>query len=661
MSGRYGTKALWLAYATVGLMTTSCKQTSNVNVDNSPQQIEPIEPNPEDALALVNTGSKALADIARQPELVPHDADHKFTPKSLMIDGDGTQHVRFTRTYKGLNVVGGDFVVHRLGNISSTTLNKISNKSAVVKNSGSSTPTTGSEKINLDIVPKITAQTALENARSKFIGQLKAIKSPQLIVFNHNKSPTLAWEVEVVGTKPNRTPSNLRMFIDAQTGTLLNRWEKIHTVAATGKGFHSGAVKIEAQLLNGFYRLMDSTRGNSQTGDMKGQEDGWFEHPKVVPPFAQKSSVFGDFKPQTLATTAADVHFGALASWDYFLKVHGRRGLRNDGRGILSRFNYGVNYANAFYHPDCDCLTYGNGDGSSVNPLTALDVTVHEFSHGVTRYSADLIYEGESGGLNESTSDIFGTLAELYFNLPSDRPDYLIGEKIMMPNIVPNNALRTMYKPSLDGISPDCYSEEVQKMDVHHSSGIGNHFFYLLAEGSAPAAPMPESPTCDGSAIMGIGRGKAGKIWYRALTAYMTSSTDYSGAKFATLRASHDLFGVNAPETMTVGAAWAAVKLPNTAPVIPNIAPITARRNSTTAVKIKVKDEDSPINCVESIRLSSSNPKLLPLRSIVMTGKAPNCVLSITPGKSSTGKTTIGIEVKDEKLSVSKSISVTVK
>ena len=176
--------------------------------------------------------------------------------------------------------------------------------------------------------------------------------------------------------------------------------------------------------------------------------------------------------------------------------------------------------------------------------------------------SSDL--SGESGGLNESTSDIFGTVVEYYANNGGDIGDYLIGEKLYKSG---TGALRFMYKPSLDGRSANCWSSTVGGLDVHYSSGVGNHFFYLLAEGSAPAGG-PASPTCvsgntkkatGSAALSGIGRDKAGKIWYRALTVYMTSGTNYAAARTATLNAAADLYGAGSAEQAAVAAAWSAV------------------------------------------------------------------------------------------------------
>ncbi|WP_033214755.1 M4 family metallopeptidase [Kitasatospora phosalacinea] len=221
----------------------------------------------------------------------------------------------------------------------------------------------------------------------------------------------------------------------------------------------------------------------------------------------------------------------------------------------------GSNYVNAFWDDSCFCMTYGDG-ASNTHPLTELDVSGHEMSHGVTSNTAGLNYSGESGGLNEATSDIFGTLVEFYANLPKDNPDYLIGELI---NINGNGTpLRYMDKPSKDGASADYWSSTVGNKDVHYSSGVANHFFYLLAEGSGAKTVNGvsyNSPTYNGAAVTGVGRAKAAQIWYRALTVYMTSSTNYKGARTATLNAAKDLYGSGSAEYNAVAAAWTGVNV----------------------------------------------------------------------------------------------------
>jgi hypothetical protein len=192
-------------------------------------------------------------------------------------------------------------------------------------------------------------------------------------------------------------------------------------------------------------------------------------------------------------------------------------------------------------------------------------VAGHEMSHGVTENTANLTYSGESGGLNEATSDIFGTAVEFNANNASDVGDYLIGEKI---NINGNGTpLRYMDKPSRDGGSADCWYSGVGNLDVHYSSGPGNHVFYLMSEGSGAKSingVSYNSPTCNGSTVTGIGRDAATKVWYRALSVYMTSGTGYAGARTAAVKAAIDLYGAASSQCAGVAAAFSAINVSGT-------------------------------------------------------------------------------------------------
>ncbi|MBV6702037.1 M4 family metallopeptidase [Kitasatospora aureofaciens] len=183
-------------------------------------------------------------------------------------------------------------------------------------------------------------------------------------------------------------------------------------------------------------------------------------------------------------------------------------------------------------------------------------------AHGVTFATAGLKYAGESGGLNEATSDIFGTGVAFYANNANDVPSYLMGKRLdLNGNGTP---LRYLDRPSRDGHSRDYWYDGIAGIDVHYSSGPANHFFYLLAEGSGPKTINGiayNSPTVDGRAVPGIGRVNAERIWYRALTTYMTTTTDYSGVRAATLQAAADLFGRNSSTVATVAATWSAVNV----------------------------------------------------------------------------------------------------
>ena len=275
--------------------------------------------------------------------------------------------------------------------------------------------------------------------------------------------------------------------------------------------------------------------------------------------FSSPDTSFGDGTNGNRESAGADAHYGSQKTWDYFKTSHGRAGIFGTGAGSFSRVHYGKNYVNAFW--DGTKMTYGDGDGVDFGPLVSLDVAGHEMTHGVTEHTAGLTYSGESGGLNEATSDIFGSMVEFYSANASDPGDYLIGEEFDLKN---HRGFRRMDKPSSDGSSQDCWTTGTKNLDVHYSSGVGNHFFYLLAEGSGAnsfGGVAHDSPTCNGSTINGIGRTDAAKIWYRALDVYMTSSTNYAGARTATLNAAQDLFGAGSTQHNTVAAAWSAVSV----------------------------------------------------------------------------------------------------
>lgn len=234
--------------------------------------------------------------------------------------------------------------------------------------------------------------------------------------------------------------------------------------------------------------------------------------------------------------------------------------------------HFGKKVGNAFWSPDCGCMLYGDGDDKTfAKPLVVLDVTGHELSHGVVDATANLQPTrvdiegnqfGEPGALNESLADIFGSAVEFSTNNPKNPPNYLMGEKLGLEQ----KFLRRLDKPSLDKLegAVDYWSKASYDTEVHAGSGVSSHAYYLLAEGSGKktiGGVAYNSPTHDGSKVTGIGRTKATAIFYRALTRYMVSTTDFHDARNATLRAAKDLYGAKSTEYKTVDRAWAAVNV----------------------------------------------------------------------------------------------------
>ncbi|MBZ8139945.1 peptidase M4 family protein [Rubrivivax gelatinosus] len=485
-------------------------------------------------------GARALAQVQAFPGRTLHGAGQSWAVRNVVVDADGREHVRLDRRFRGLRVIGGDVVMHasRSGAFEDASL-------------------TLRRTLALDIQPRRSAGDALRAAIAAHSGALRG--KPELVVHARGDSPVLAWDVLLDGEAEDGTPSERHVIVDAATAQVLESWDDVQTApaAGSGKALFLGTVPLTTETSGSGYVLKDTTRGGQNTVDMKNRGVG------KGTAFNDADNVWGSGSTADRATVAVDAQYGIAMTWDYFKNVHGRNGIADNGVGAQSRVHYKRNYANAFWSDSCFCMTFGDGN-SSIHPLVSLDVAAHEMSHGVTSRTAGLVYSGESGGLNEATSDIFGTMVEFYAANANDTPDYLMGEKLFKNG---SGVIRSMIQPSSDGASADCWYSGLSALDVHYSSGVANHFFFLLAAGTTAGQP---SRTCsagntrvaNGSGTLaGIGNGKAEKIWYRALTVYMTSSTNYAAARSATLKAAADLYGAGSAEVDAVAAAWTAVNV----------------------------------------------------------------------------------------------------
>ncbi|MGP9020963.1 M4 family metallopeptidase [Streptomyces sp. BR1] len=512
-----------------------------------------VHPAPSRDVA-VRDGDRAVAAHAVALAVT---AAQGMSVRDVVIDPDGSRHVRYDRTYRQLPVLGGDFVVH------------LSPSGAY---RGADRAFAGDLAVPT-VTPALPAPRAADLAGAELraahkgasLKQLTA--KPQLVVDALHGAPRLAWKTQTAARDSLGNPVARVVLTDARTGAKIDAWDSIETVTGDGQSLYSGTVPLETTQSGSSYQLTDPTRGNTYTGDAQNQTDFCFfgicfwRAPATL--FTDADNHWGNGTNSDRASAAVDAQYGTNTTWDYYKNVHGRSGIAGDGKGSYNRVHYGSNYNNAFWDDSCFCMTYGDGDGTTFGPLVALDVAGHEMTHGVTAKTAALTYSGESGGLNEATSDIMGTMVEWYANNASDQGDYLIGEKIVKPGFG-KPALRFMDKPSTDGNSADCWSSGVGNLDVHYSSGVANHFAYLLSEGSGAKVingVSYNSPTCNNSTVSGIGHDKVGKIWYRALTVYMTSSTDYAAARTATLNAAKDLYGSGSAEQNAVAAAWSAVSV----------------------------------------------------------------------------------------------------
>ncbi|GHJ48828.1 hypothetical protein Cs7R123_61700 [Catellatospora sp. TT07R-123] len=515
---------------------------------------------------LRQAGAEATS-IAKQLGL---SAAERLVPKDVVVDSDGSRHLRFERTYAGLPVVGGDLVVHLApgGGLAA------SDWAAGTRGAITLATTT----------PKLTRQQAAAAApgHARHARKPRAA-TPDLVVYATLSAPVLAYRTTVEGTDTAGDLAREAVITDAASGAVLGGYDLIHEVQGTGNSLLVGQVSLDTTLSGGSYSMTDPVRGNTKIYDAHGASDSNPSQGATL--YTDSDNVWGNGAKTDRATVGVDVNYGLSKTWDYYNATFGRAGIRGDGVGAKAYAHVGTNLLNAYWQDSCFCMVFGDGNSSNqTTPVASLDVAGHELTHGVTSNTAGLVYSGESGGLNESTSDIFGTVVEFYTANSSDPGDYYIGEKINW-NSGNAGALRRMDDPTLDGNSKGCWYSGVGNLDVHYSSGIGNHFFYLLSEGSGSktiGGRAHNGVTCNSSTVAGIGRDKAARIWYRALTTYMTSNTNYAAARTASLNAAKDLYGASSVEYWQVSVAWAACSV-GTALPSPTTSPTASPSASPSA------------------------------------------------------------------------------
>jgi Zn-dependent metalloprotease len=363
-------------------------------------------------------------------------------------------------------------------------------------------------------------------------------------------------------------------IVSANDGRVLKQWDALQSVAGSGKSQYTGTVAVETTLSGGVYKMIDSTRGAG--GVFGGTAITNLNHADSGPGTVYSSSAnsWGDgLNYNGGATTsvngqtaAVDAMWGLRNTYDMLKNTLGWKSL--DGKNTASYIgvHHNTSEDNAFYDPACKCMKIGDG-GSMFKQLGSLDVIGHEMGHGVTAATSNLTYSGESGGLNEGSSDITGEMVEAYGKsggagsvIPSTGNDWVMGKEISKSG----TPLRYMYKPSKDGRSPDAWSSSIGSLNVHYSSGPINRMFYFLAKGSNATSTsdyyskyLVQAP----KAMVGIGSDKAYRIWFRALTTKFTASTNYASAQAKCVQAATDLYGATSKEVIAVKRAFAAINV----------------------------------------------------------------------------------------------------
>ncbi|RPI04818.1 MAG: T9SS C-terminal target domain-containing protein [Ignavibacteriae bacterium] len=473
--------------------------------------------------------------------------------KSSLFDNLGMSHLKYSQMYNGIEVWGKEVIVHldAQGNVVS------------LNGSYESTPT-----ILTDFTGKLDQSGAVNRALSDLqakegidmfspaVQKLFHYSGPvarKIIWYDENHIPHLAWNVEV----RSGLSKDWLYFIDAGSGAVLHRYNAV---------CFDGAKTATAPDLNGVNR----TFGTYQMGStyyMMDASQPMFDAAKSAIPdnplgavaaldlrstdLTANAQIFYVSSSNNLWSDASSVsaHFNAMITYQYYLNTYNRKSIDDKNMTIYSIVHAtqnGKGMDNAFWNGNVMC--YGDGNVSYKPLAGGLDVAAHEMTHGVTQYSANLEYQNQSGALNESWSDVFGALV--------DTLNWTMGEKIIKDfSSFPTGVLRDLQNPH-NGGTPGSSSWQPAKMSeyqqlpntqdgdnggVHINSGIPNHAFYFAAAN--------------------LGRNKAGQIWYRALTVYLTRTSQFIDARIATEKAAADLYGASSNELQAVKSAWDNVEV----------------------------------------------------------------------------------------------------
>ena len=353
------------------------------------------------------------------------------------------------------------------------------------------------------------------------------------------KGYRLAWKMDIAALGPTGFQE---VYVDAKDGHILFALSNCNHAAVEGTA-ETRYAGVQAMTIDSVgpnvYELFDETRGSGiLTLDAMNSRDVF-----TAVPFVHEDDHW-DIANERYNDAATDAHWGMQETYDYFLQDHGRKSYDDEDSRMLSYIHVGTDWFNARWTGRY--AEFGDGDN---NPLTSIDIVSHEFTHGVTRNSSNLIYRNESGALNESFSDIFGNLVE----------EYALGDDFSWDVGQDNFLLRDMSDPKRFG-DPDTYMREnwatgeFDNGGVHTNSGVQNFWFYLLSMGGSGTNDYNNDYEVDS---MGID--VAAAIAYRNLTVYLGRNSTYADARMGAIWSAEDLYGPCSEEVRQTMAAWYAV------------------------------------------------------------------------------------------------------
>ena len=461
----------------------------------------------------------------------------QFRIRGIHTDHLGITHIRSIQLYKGVEIYGSESILH------------------LDMEKERFTGSCKSLAEDLTVVPVIDATGCLRTVQNDLrqvtrykeltTDEKKLLKydAPQCTLVMYDKGNNdfvISWAVII---RPNFL-EEWKYFVNALSGKIITRYNNTKSDGPTtgsGADLNNITRNINVYLEAGTYYMQNFSE------DMYDPETG----EGIIATFdANNTSTINlNYRNVTSANntwnqkSAVSAHYNAAVTYEYFRSIFGRNSINGQGGNIISFVNVadedGASMENAFWNGQA--VFYGNGGTRFKSLAAALDVAAHELGHGVISNTANLEYIGQSGALNESFADIFGSMV--------DRDDWSLGEDVVVSSSFPSGALRDMADPHNGGIEADFYWQPAHVSEmylgsndnggVHRNSGISNHAFYLFATA--------------------VGKDKAEQVYYRALTEYLTNTSQFIDLRIGVVQAAKDLYGNSSTEAVKADEAFDAV------------------------------------------------------------------------------------------------------
>lgn len=500
-----------------------------------------VEISPSESINFSSADFKTALGLPGQSDFV---LIEKFT------DDQGYLFYRYYQAYLGIPIENSMCIVHTKNNrITALAGSFILNFSAVAKHTATEIGKTSAiEKATAFVGAKKYAwdDSQMENAIQISQGNPSATyrPNPSTVWYNNGSdldphSLRVAYKVDIYSIEPL---DRKYVFIDAETGKVLGTSQILHHTDATGTAntVYSGTQTIHSDLNSGTYRLRDITKGNGvitlhgETG-IRGTE---------------YTSTSANWNLAGANRYALDAHYGVSNTYAFYKSNFNRNSVNNAGLALTSYVNCtGVNENNGAAYWDGNVMNFGNVSGTGAG-FTAIDITGHELTHGVTQYTSQLVYSNESGAINESMSDIMGKSVQFWAK-PTDI-NWQLGND--MPYII-----RNMANPNAFG-QPDTYhgtswySGSNNDIAVHTNSGVGNFMFFLLVTGGTGTNDIGNAYN-----VTGIGLAQADQIIYKTEISGLGPNSTYADWRTASINAATTLYGANSCQVISVTNAWYAV------------------------------------------------------------------------------------------------------